>query len=116
MKSIFEIDARLPDTVRISTEWRVSFRLSRYSMLIREIRLSVRAPYANSDSHRYECQVWVALIPEGRVHIQENAANAPEAVAAAVDRAAASIARFARRQSRLASMGNTSGPGSRISR
>ncbi len=85
-------------------------------MLIREIRVNVRTPYAISDSHRYECQVRVELIPEGRVHIQENAANAPEAVATAVDRAAASIARFARRQSRLAGSGDTPGSDSRTSR
>ena len=109
MKSIFDIDARLPDTVRIGTEWRVSFRLARYSTIIREVRVTVRTPLASRESQRYECQVWATLIPQGKIEIEESGANAPEAVAMAVDRAAAAIARVARRQARLASPGGRPG-------
>ena len=97
MKFIFELDQYLPETVRISTEWRATFRLARYSASLSEVRILVSSPASNAQSGRYESVVWVKLASDHRIIVRENSASPTESAHLAIDRAAAAVGRYLRR-------------------
>lgn len=97
MKFMFELDQYVPETVRISTEWRATFRMARYSASLSEVRVSVRSPAGNAKSGRYESVVWVKLASEHRIIVRENSASPAESAHLAIDRAASAVGRYLRR-------------------
>lgn len=97
MKFMFELDQYVPETVRISTEWRATFRMARYSASLSEVRVSVRSPAGNAQSGRYESVVWVKLASEHRIIVRENSASPAESTHLAIDRAASAVGRYLRR-------------------
>ena len=96
MKFTFELDRDVPETVRISTEWRATFRLTRYSASLSEARICVRSPTGNSQSARFECLVWVKLASEHKIIVQESSGSPAEAAHLAIDRAASAVGRYLR--------------------
>jgi hypothetical protein len=97
MKFMFELDQYVPETVRISTEWRATFRMARYSASLSEVRISVRSPAGNAQSGRHESVVWVKLASEHRIIVRENSASPAESAHLAIDRAASAVGRYLRR-------------------
>lgn len=97
MKFMFELDQYVPETVRISTEWRATFRMARYSASLSEVRVSVRSPAGNAQSGRYESVVCVKLASEHRIIVRENSASPAESAHLAIDRAASAVGRYLRR-------------------
>lgn len=94
MKLTFELDRNVPETVRISTEWRATFRLTRFAASLSEVRISVRSPTGNSQSARFEALVWVKLASEHKIVVQESSASPAEAAHLAIDRAASAVGRY----------------------
>jgi len=105
MKFTCEVDRSLRETVRINTEWHAAFRLSRYSHFIRDMRIVVRSPPGNATLARFECLVWIRLHSGDQVIIEEKSEHVSNALTLAIDRAAWSVARSSRRQTRV---GNSS--------
>ena len=92
MKFVCEIDRSLPDTIRMSTEWRSSAKLSRYSEIIRDVRIVVRSSSGNVTSGRFECLIWVRLVSGDQVIMQENSEYVSDALTRAIDRVATAVA------------------------
>lgn len=111
MKFTFELDRYIPETVRISTEWRATFRLARFSASLSEVRIFVRSPAGNPQSARYESLVWVKLASEHKIIVQENSASPAEAAHLAIDRAASAVGRYLRRTIRHQMLSNGSDSG-----
>ncbi len=100
MRLLCEVDSQLPVTIRIHTEWVAAFRLSRFANVIRDVRIVVRTPVSGGQQNRFECLVWVRLLVDGKIIVQESAPSGTEAASTAIDRTAAALGRFARRMAR----------------
>lgn len=100
MKFLYEIDSGIPDTVRISSEWRATFRLSRFADLIQEVHIQLRPPQSNRTISRFECRIRISLHRGREIVVQEHSDVASLAASTGIDRASSAVGRFAQRQAR----------------
>lgn len=100
MKMRIELDDRIPETVRISAEWRIAFQLSRYSAEIEEVLIQVFAD-EHSGGPPFQCTAMVKLQSESTFTIHERSDQPGMAISTAIDRIASSVRRLVRRHSRI---------------
>ena len=102
MKIVCQVDAALPETIRINSERRALFRLSGYSDDIRDVRIVVRSSPENGTVTRFSCLVWVRLGLRDWIIVQGSSESANDAVSLAIDKAAALVVKYSRRRARTA--------------
>ena len=94
MKIVCQVHAGLPENIRIHSERRAFFRLSRYSDDIRDVRIEARSPIVASSSPdtgtvtRFSCLVWVRLGFRDWIIVQGSSESANDAASLAIDKAA----------------------------
>ena len=100
MKMRIELDGRIPETVRISAEWRIAFQLSRYSAEIDDVLIQIVADEHSGDAP-FQCTAMVKLQSASTFTLHERSDQPGMAISTAIDRIASSVRRLVRRQSRI---------------
>ncbi len=95
MKIVCQIEDSFPRSVEEVVERRAALKLSRFANLIREVHVAVEDVNGPRGGPDTRCHVRVKLKHAPQVFIEEQALNVREAVFAAFDRAARTVARRA---------------------
>jgi hypothetical protein len=102
MKLKIDLGAGVPDTIRISADWRAAFQLSRYSSVLDCVLFQIEEAVSDRDV-RFQCSATVKLYSELAFTLQERSVDASTAVFNVIDRVASSVRRIVRRHTRICS-------------